>query len=89
MTSPTTITVDNVELTNPEGTEMISDNAETQVRIKPFGTSSFGSWVYLRQGFVKIPFGTITARTGPVTNTTPTQFNTRNSGTVTSINTTN
>lgn len=88
MTSPTTLTVDNVELANPEGTEMISDNAETQVRIKPVGTSSFGSWVYLRQGFVKIPFGTITARTGSVTNTTPTQFNTRNSGTVTSINTT-
>lgn len=88
ITSPTTLTVDNVELATPEGTEMVSNNSETQVRIKTFGNSSFGSWVYLRQGFLTISFGSITARSGLVTNTTPTQFNTRNSGTLNSINTT-
>jgi len=87
ITSPSTIVVDNVELSNPYGTEMLTDNSETQVRIKTAGTSTFGSWKYLRQGLLKIPFGSITTRTSIITNSTPTLFSTRSSGTLTSSNT--
>jgi Galactose binding lectin domain len=85
---PLDLGINDVELATPYGTEITSSLPEVQVRIKTSGTSTYGSWLYLREGFIKIPFGNITARTGLVVNPTPTQFNTRNAGIVTSINAT-
>lgn len=86
--SPTTIVVDNVELSTPYGTEIVTDNSEAQVRVKTFGTSTFGPWQYLREGLIEIPFGSLQARSGVISNSSPTLFNTRNVGVITATNTT-
>lgn len=86
LVSPTTLTVDNIELSNPYGVEMKSDQPETQVSIKTFGSSTFGAWKYLRQFIFNLSMGSIGARTGTVSNPNYTKISTRNSGILTSVN---
>jgi len=52
--SPTTLTVDDVELSNPNGTEITADLPDAQVRVKSFGSTVYGSWLYVREltGFI-------------------------------------
>jgi hypothetical protein len=86
--SPTTLTVNDIELSTPYGTEISTTAPEAEFRFKTLGSASFGPWTYLRQ-YIRsdYPFGTITQRTGPTTNTTPTQLNTRVRGVITTKNT--
>lgn len=86
--SPTTLTVDDIELATPYGTELTVTESEAQVRVKTSGTSTFGSWVYTRQySRPTYPFGSIQQRTQISTNPTPTQLNTRLRGVITTKNT--
>lgn len=87
-TSPTTLTVDDIELSTPYGTELTVTDSEAQIRVKTSGTSTFSNWIYTRQyNRPTYPFGPIQQRTQLITNPSPTQLNTRLRGVIITKNT--